>query len=99
MGIFSTFFNPPKPRRFEYIPRYFDAEKEAKEQRRKRIEQEVKRERGHVISDDEYVPHIRGQFRATKEKNARIIHRQNIRRIYIFIILLFLAYILYTRLV
>lgn len=33
----AKFFYTPKPRRFEYKPRYYDPEKEAREQRRKEL--------------------------------------------------------------
>ncbi|HPY82066.1 MAG: hypothetical protein M0R02_05475 [Bacteroidales bacterium] len=95
MKLFSFFIKQAKPRGFEYMPRYSDPEKTAKEQRRKRIEQEVLRERGETVSDEEYVPNIRGQFRAVKEKNTGVIHKRSNRKLYIFIVVLFCAYILY----
>ncbi|MFO7869613.1 MAG: hypothetical protein R6U95_09980 [Bacteroidales bacterium] len=98
MGLLGTFFNPRKPRGFEYTPVYYNADAEQKEQRRKRIIQDVQRERGEVIDDEMYVPNIRGQFRAQKEKNTRVKHRQNVRVFFIFIVLLYFAYLLYTYL-
>lgn len=98
MGIFNTFFNPRKPRGFEYVPRYYDKEKEQREERKARIIQEVKKEKGIEISDDEYVPNIRGQFRARKENRSKFKHRQNVRIIMVFFVLLYLAYLLYEHL-
>lgn len=97
MGIFSTFFSPPKPRRFAYTPRYYDQEREERELRKKRILQEVERQKGNVSVNQDYVPNIRGQIRAKKEEKARVIHRQNIRRVIIFFVLLYLAFLFFTR--
>ena len=98
MGVFSTFFNPRKPREFSYRPRYFDPEQQKREERRARIIQEAKIEKGVDLSDDTNIPNIRGQFRAKKEGRSRIIHRRNVRLIMIFTVLLYLAYQLYQHL-
>ena len=47
----ARFFYTPKPRKFEYKPRYYDPEQEAREQRRK----ELLGERD-ADNDGEYVP-------------------------------------------
>jgi hypothetical protein len=36
-----TFFKTPRPKEFNYIPRYYDERKEEMEERKKRIEQEL----------------------------------------------------------
>ncbi|MFW5851622.1 MAG: hypothetical protein ACOCWB_05315 [Bacteroidota bacterium] len=98
MGLLGNFFNPRKPRGFEYNPVYYDADAEKKELHRKRIIQDMRKERGEDIDNAQYVPNIRGQFRAQKEQKSRIVHRQNVRILFIFIILLYFAYIFYTHL-
>lgn len=59
--------------------------------------QEVKKEQGEEVSEINYVPHIRGQFKAKKEARSRIIHKRNVRIFLIFIILLYFAYLFITR--
>ncbi len=36
-----TFFKTPRPKEFNYIPRYYDQQKEEAEERRRRIEKEL----------------------------------------------------------
>jgi hypothetical protein len=57
MRLFN-FFYVRKPRQFEYKPIYFDARKEAMEERKLK----VKRELGMEIPNEEYKPQIRGTF-------------------------------------
>lgn len=45
----AKFFNTPKPRQFDYRPRYYDPEKEARDKRREEI-------LGKRAPDGEYVP-------------------------------------------
>lgn len=68
-----TFFKTPKPRQFDYRPRYYDPEKEAREQRRKQL-----------LGDDaqapegEYVPgqFIRNNMSARRGMTAQTRNRQ-----------------------
>ena len=58
MGIFS-FYNSPKPRRFEHKPIYFDPRKEALDERIRKIEIQM----GVREEDPEdYKPSIKGAF-------------------------------------
>jgi hypothetical protein len=57
MGLFY-FYNVRKPKQFDYKPIYYDARKEAMDERKLK----VKRELGMEISDKEYKPQIRGTF-------------------------------------
>ncbi len=43
-----------QPRRFNHVPRFYDAKKEERERRRSRVEMEVALEKGQEV--DEYVP-------------------------------------------
>lgn len=83
-------FKKPEYRRFDLKPRYWDPEKEAREEREKRIKAEL----GSKAEDGFYTPHIRGQFRSEYEKrkaarsnagSARTI------RFFMILILLFIA--------
>lgn len=53
-------FRTPKPKRFDYRPRYYDPEKEVREERKKRIARELLNEQN---SDEEFVPQGSYDFR------------------------------------
>lgn len=95
MGIFSTFYNQRKARGFNYTPLYYNKEREELRERELRIKREIAIENNEVLKEDEYVPLIRGQFKEHKNKRSRIVHKQNITRILLFIVLLYFAYLLY----
>ncbi|HON52232.1 MAG TPA: hypothetical protein P5243_03645 [Bacteroidales bacterium] len=97
MGIFSSIYSMRKPRGFSYSPRYYNPEKEKREERIQRILQEVDKEQGKTTDSVQYIPHIRGQFKAKKDARSRIVHKQNVRIILIFIVLLYFAYLFITR--
>lgn len=81
------FFKKPEYRRFNLTPRYWDPEKEAREERERRIKAEL----GIKDGDDRYVPHIRGQFK--NEFQRRKAERSNAgtaRTIRLFMILILL---------
>ena len=84
MGMFSLVYKPQKPRGFSFTPRYFNPEKERRETREKLIRQEILIESGERIEDSDYIPNIRGQFKAKNHARTRVIHKQNIRILLIF---------------
>lgn len=57
MGI-PSFFKVPQNRRFNFVPRYYDPDREEFEQRVARAKREVEQD-----SSGEFVPNIKGQFR------------------------------------
>ena len=86
-----SLFKKPEYRKFDLKPRYWDPEKEAREAREKRIKAELG-----LKDDEEYTPHVRGEFR--KEYEKRKSARSNkgssqIIRTFMILILLFLAVI------
>jgi hypothetical protein len=84
MGI-PRLFKLPKYNEFNYIPRYYDPEKEAREERMKKIKQEAG-----VSDEKEYVPMMKGSFRRFHRTAKRDNKVSNIRLLVI-LILLFLA--------
>jgi len=85
MGI-PRFFKLPKYNEFNYIPRYYDPQKEAREERLKKIKQEA------GVSDDiNYTPNIKGQFRRFHRAAKREKKVSNLRLL-IILIFLFLAF-------
>lgn len=85
MGI-PRFFKLPKYNEFNYIPRYYDPEKEARQERLKKLKQE----KGE-FDDSEYTPLIKGQMRRFHRSAKREKKVSNLRLLVI-LILLFLAF-------
>ncbi|MDR2027372.1 MAG: hypothetical protein LBQ01_07430 [Prevotellaceae bacterium] len=70
MAFRFSFFKIPQHRRFEYTPRIWDPEKEEREERLKRIREEL----GIVDNTSDgkpYVPNIKGAFRKEYEQNSK----------------------------
>jgi hypothetical protein len=97
------FFSLPKPRQFDFKPRYYDPDKEEREERERRIREELGLVSGQPARGDQegYRPHIRGQFRKAMQRSSRISPdaiRQSNRRILIIIgILILLLYMVFIR--
>ena len=88
MGI-PRFFKLPKYNEFNYIPRYYNPEKEAREERLKKIKQELGQ------SDDiNYVPNIKGKIRSYRRSAAKEKRVSNLRLLIIFIFLMLAFYYL-----
>lgn len=96
MGIISQFLKPRKPRQFNYLPIYYNAEKEAREERVEAIKRKYSVQQSEESS--EYVPHIRGQFKARHQEKMKIRHTSNIRLVVILAVLLVIAFILIDKL-
>ena len=93
------FFRIPKPKKFEYKPLYYDPQKEAIEERKRRISSELT---GEPLTEEEYSNRIKGSMRSTngriKPKNLKTDARtSNIRIIVIIVVLLFLAWYFILR--
>jgi hypothetical protein len=94
MGI-PRFIKLPGYKRFEYSPRYWDPEKEAREERIRQIKAEMGIE---VQGDPNRTTIRRGSFRQAKRKTKVGSSRSsNIRLIIILAVLFFLAYLLFFR--
>lgn len=91
MGMI-TFFKTPKPRAFDYTPRYYDARKEALREREKQIKQEM----GVTDENEPRVSLIKGQMRRQYEmkKQGRMNRGSGMRLVVIFALLCLLAYYL-----
>ncbi len=92
MGI-PRFIKLPHHKQFNYSPRYWDPEKEEREDRIRRIKAEM----GIEVSRDGKTTTIkRGSFRQTSQKTkVRATRSSNIRLVVILAVLLFLAYLLF----
>ena len=91
MGI-PSFFRTPKPKPFNYIPRYYDEQKEDLEERIRNIEIEMGVKKGEA-----YRPTIRkGQMsNYFRRKQKRVQKHSNIRLVVIVLILLLISYFLF----
>lgn len=83
-------FKQPEYRKFNLQPRYWDPEKEAREEREKRIKAEL----GLKDENGQYIPNIKGQFRQEYEKRKSARGSANSAytlRLFMILIMLFLA--------
>lgn len=94
MGL-PRFIKLPGHKEFSYTPRYWDPEKEAREERIRQIKQEMGIE---TPSDPNRTTIRRGSFRTVGQKHKVKANRSsNIRLLVILAILLFLAYLIFYR--
>jgi len=90
MGIFS-FFKRPLHQKFDYKPRFYDADKEEREARWAKYS-----------DDDRKVDHMRSRISAgfrskSKGANSRAAYRSNIRLVVILILLVVLTFIFLNK--
>lgn len=94
MGV-PRFIKLPKHKTFNYSPRYWDPEKEEREERIRRIKQEMGID---VPSDPNRTTIRRGSFRQASQKaKVRATRGSNIRLMIILAVLFLLAYLLFYR--
>ena len=97
--MIGRFFHTPPAKKFHITPRFYDPDKEAREEREKRIKEEL------GIVDDEtdinkpYRPNIKGQFRKAGDWRARSSEEarkaQNRRLIVLILILVLIVYLFF----
>lgn len=94
MGI-PRFIKLPSNKKFEYAPRYWDPEKEKREERIRMIRQEA----GLDVSNDPGRTTIRrGSFRSGYHKTkVRASRSSNIRLVIILAVLLLISYLVFLR--
>ena len=94
MGI-PRFIKLPGHKQFNYTPRYWDPEKEEREERIRQIKHEMGIE---VPSDPNRTTIRRGAFRsAARKQKLKASRSSNIRLLVILAVLMFLAYLLFYR--
>jgi hypothetical protein len=94
MGI-PRFIKLPGHNQFNYTPRYWDPEKEARNERIRQIKQEMGIE---VPLDRNRTTIKRGSFRQVRQKaNVKATRTSNIRLVVILAILLLLAYFIFLK--
>lgn len=92
----SLFGRTPSYHRFEYKPRYYDPQKEEREERDKRIRQELQLKQEKEIVNEDYRSRMKGSFRQamrrakpSSETNAAMIRLA----VLMFITLFLIAYL------
>jgi hypothetical protein len=95
MGL-PRFIKLPSYKRFAYSPRYWDPEKEAREERIRRIKQEMGIDIPSAGPGRTTIK--RGSFRQAQRKlKIKASSSSNIRLVVILVVLLFLAYLILFR--
>ena len=88
-------FKSAEPKKFDYSPLYWNAEKEAREQRKRAIEQEMGVDTKSSLRSSTIT---RGAFRtSTSKTRSKANRKSNGRVIIIILILLLLAYLFLLR--
>ncbi|MEN8155734.1 MAG: hypothetical protein ABFS10_02195 [Bacteroidota bacterium] len=96
MGI-PRFIKLPGHKRFDYSPRYWDPEKEEREERIRQIKQEMGVDTS-SSSTRTRTTIKRGSFRQTRQKTkVKASRDSNIRLVIILAVLLLIAYFLFLR--
>jgi hypothetical protein len=101
MALRFSFFKTPQHKRFEYTPRIWDPAKEEREERLKRIREEL----GIIDNTSDgkpYVPNIKGSFRKEYEQNRKSKNKFDYNKIKSYIIigtivLLCIIFLYFTR--
>lgn len=97
--MIGKFFHTPNTKQFNFKPRFYDPDKEEREERERRIKEEL------GIVDEKkkdlknYQPRVKGQFRNTdgwqSKSSASARRAQNKRLIYLFLILALIFYLFF----
>lgn len=90
---FTSFFNKPEHKKFNIQPRYWDPDKEERDDREKRIRGEM----GLRDENETYIPNIKGrmktQLRHGHSDSSGARNKSNIRLLIIFVLLAIAAYL------
>ena len=95
----GSFFHTPKPKQFNFRPRFYDPEKEDFEQREQRIKEELGIATEKPYDSKSFRDRIRGSFRnqgRNQSKTSEDLRRsQNTRLIFMIIILALIFYFVF----
>jgi hypothetical protein len=95
----GNFFHTPKPKRFNFRPRFYDPDKEDLELREQRIKEELGIATEKKYDGKSYRDRIKGQFRnqgrSESKTSASARRSQNTRLIFMIIILALVFYLFF----
>lgn len=97
--MIGKFFHTPRSKQFNITPRFYDPDKEEREERERRIKEELGIFDEKVDDGKPYRPNIKGQFRNTdgwQAKSSESARRaQNRRLIWIILTLALILYLFF----
>ncbi len=96
--MIGKFFHTPAAKKFHINPIYYDPAKEEREEREKRIKNELGIVDEKVDDGKPYMPNVKGRFRNTDEWHSRsseTARRSQNRRLIILILILALVFYLF----
>ena len=88
-----TFFKTGKPKGFNYIPRYYDEQKEEREDRQKRIEQEM----GISQTEGAYRSRLKQGVMSERLMSKRKINRGSTLRLLVLVVILTILTLYFLR--
>ena len=88
------FFYLPKGKKYNYIPRFYDEQKEELEKRKRVIDAELRREGKEGLEDDIYIPNIKGKMKSHMKAVRKQKRNSNIRMVIILAFLFLLSYLI-----
>lgn len=95
----GNFFHTPKPKQFNFRPRFYDPEKEEFEQREQRIKEELGIATEKTFDGKSYRERIRGSFRHQGGSNSKTSYEarrsQNTRLIIMIVVLALIFYFVF----
>lgn len=97
--MIGKFFHTPATKQFSFKPRYYDPDKEERDDRERRIKEEMGIIEGKVEDGKPFRENIKGRFRNSdgwQLKSSRSTHKsQNKRLIFLVLILAFIFYLFF----
>lgn len=96
--MIGRFFHLPSSKRFNITPRFYDPDKEEREERERRIKEELGIFEEKKNDGKPYRPNIRGQFRTMQQgfsKTTEQARRKSNTRLIVLILLLSLIFYLF----
>ena len=96
--MIGKFFHTPRAKQFNITPRFYDPDKEEREERERRIKEELGIVDEKVDDGKPYRPNVRGQFRASggwQAKSSEKARRTSNTRLIILILILCLVFYLF----
>jgi hypothetical protein len=97
--MIGRFFHTPRAKQFNIRPRFYDPDKEERDERERRIKEELGIANEKKEDDKNYRPRVKGQFRNTdgwqSKSSDEARKAQNKRLIYLFVILALIFYLFF----
>jgi len=93
--MIGKFFHTPQPKGFYIPPRYYDPNKEAREERERRIKEELGIVDEKVDDGKPYRPNIKGQFRMAQGKSKTSERSRQASNTRLIILIMILALVFY----